>query len=160
MAASGLSDVRAWVRPFHVLSTGQRARAELSRRITSGGRLFDNFTSTCNRDVGKSMAAAIGRYIRESSSGSSGGKIRGVVFASPHHDIVRFLQPDWALVCDLQGHSWTLHFNPTTTTSSSEASKPSLLSRSAMLWPAGPLGPSRPPPRRGPRRPARDTAIH
>lgn len=41
---------------------GQRARAILSRDLSSDA-VFDDFTTTINRDVGKSLARAIGRHI-------------------------------------------------------------------------------------------------
>ena len=108
LAACGLSDVRAWVRPFRCLSTGQRARARLARLISSR-KTFDDFTSTVNRDVGKSLASAIGRYI-------SRQRLRGLVFATPHADVVSFLQPSFVVQVHKSGAGFiaaTVHWRHT-----------------------------------------------
>lgn len=89
LASTGLNDVRAWVKPFHVLSNGQQHRAEMARRIKDNA-VIDEFTSVVDRNVAKSMAYAMCRYIRKNN-------IKNVVLASCHYDIIEWLNPDWVL---------------------------------------------------------------
>ena len=86
-AAVGFNSVPSWLRPYHVLSTGERFRADLARRLKNGA-VIDEFTSVVDRAVAKSCANALSRYAKKTN-------LRGVVLASCHYDIVEWLQPDW-----------------------------------------------------------------
>jgi ABC-type iron transport system FetAB ATPase subunit/GNAT superfamily N-acetyltransferase len=87
LAAVGLNTVPSWLRPYHVLSTGEQFRADLARRLVTGATI-DEFTSTVDRTVALSCAHATQRYIR-------GQRLSGVVFATCHYDVIPWLQPDW-----------------------------------------------------------------
>lgn len=87
LAAVGLNSIPTWMRPYHVLSTGEKFRADLSRRLTNGA-VIDEFTSVIDRNVAKACSYAIRRYC------DSEGLI-GLVLASCHYDIAEWLQPDW-----------------------------------------------------------------
>jgi len=89
--AVGFNTIPAWLRPFQVLSNGERFRVELARRLLEGGDLIalDEFTSVVDRQVAKIGAHAVQRFVRKSA--------RRVVAASCHYDIVDWLQPDWVL---------------------------------------------------------------
>jgi GNAT superfamily N-acetyltransferase len=75
------------VKPYHVLSTGERFRADLARRIKSGA-VIDEFTSVVDRNVAKACSVALRRY-------ADRNEIKRVVLASCHYDIIEWLQPDW-----------------------------------------------------------------
>jgi hypothetical protein len=87
LGAVGLNSVPVWVKPYHVLSTGERFRADLSRRLVDGA-VIDEFTSVVDRNVAKSCSYATARYIRKAG-------LKNIVFATCHYDIVEWLQPDW-----------------------------------------------------------------
>jgi GNAT superfamily N-acetyltransferase len=87
LGAVGLNSIPAWMRPYHVLSTGEKFRADLARRLRSGA-VIDEFTSVVDRNVAKSCAFAAARYIRNVG-------LQKVVFATCHYDEIDWLQPDW-----------------------------------------------------------------
>ena len=87
LSAVGLNSIPAWFRPYKILSTGEKYRANLARQL-SNGAVIDEFTSVVDRSVAKSCSAALSRYINNSG-------IHSVVFASCHYDISEWLQPDW-----------------------------------------------------------------
>lgn len=89
LSAVGLGDVPAWLRPFHVLSNGEKFRAGLARLICERPNevVVDEFTSVIDRQIAKVGAAAFGKTWRR-----GGGQ---VVLLSCHYDIIEWLQPDW-----------------------------------------------------------------
>lgn len=92
LTAVGLNSVPSWLKPFHVLSNGEKYRAELARKLRSGC-VIDEFTSVVDRNVAKSCAVAIQKYIRKHD-------MKNIVFASCHFDIIEWLQPDWVYNTD------------------------------------------------------------
>lgn len=87
LSAVGLNSIPVWMRPYHVLSTGEKFRADLARRLVNGA-VIDEYTSVIDRNVAKACSYALRRYCRESG-------ISKVVLASCHYDIVSWLEPDW-----------------------------------------------------------------
>ena len=87
LSAVGFNSIPSWMRPYHVLSTGEKFRADMARQLGSGS-VIDEFTSVVDRTVAKSCANAVRRYVDQN-------KIHSMVFASCHHDIIDWLQPDW-----------------------------------------------------------------
>src|SRR5690348_5535197 len=85
--AVGFNDVRAYLKPYHVLSTGEKFRADLAMRLKSNATV-DEFTSTVDRNVAKAASVALHRYVNKHN-------IRNLVLASCHRDILEWLQPDW-----------------------------------------------------------------
>ena len=57
LSSVGLNTIPSWTRPFHVLSVGEQARADLARRVRDRA-VVDDFTSTVNRDAARAMAAS------------------------------------------------------------------------------------------------------
>jgi ABC-type hemin transport system ATPase subunit/GNAT superfamily N-acetyltransferase len=92
LCAVGLGSVPAWLKPYEVLSTGERFRADLARAVIqesgvggqeSGSRrhllVFDEFTSTLDRTVAKTASAALARFLRsEAMDQRREGETRGV----------------------------------------------------------------------------------
>ena len=95
LTAVGFSSPPNWVKPYRVLSNGERFRCDLARAILEGGPLvvFDEFTSVVDRTVARIASAAVAKAIRRMK--------RRFVAISCHYDIARWLQPDWVL--DMQG---------------------------------------------------------
>jgi ABC-type lipoprotein export system ATPase subunit len=89
LSAVGLGSVPAWLRPFEVLSTGERFRAELARVISEAPArvVIDEFTSVVDRQIAQIGATAFGKAWRR-----TGGQ---AVLLSCHYDIVDWLAPDW-----------------------------------------------------------------
>lgn len=85
----GLNSIPSWCRPYHVLSTGEKFRADMARRICDGA-VIDEFTSTVDRQVAKSCCAAISRYIKSRG-------FKNIVFATCHRDILEWLCPEWEI---------------------------------------------------------------
>lgn len=87
LAAVGLNSVPSWVRPYTVLSTGEKFRADMARRLGNGS-VIDEFTSVVDRNVAKSCSNSIRRYVDKHG-------LKNLVFASCHYDIIEWLNPDW-----------------------------------------------------------------
>jgi GNAT superfamily N-acetyltransferase len=87
LGAVGLNSVPSWLKPYHVLSTGEKFRADLARSLEDNA-IIDEFTSVVDRNVAKSCSNAIARYIKKQ-------ELKNIVFASCHYDIIEWLQPDW-----------------------------------------------------------------
>lgn len=83
----GLNSIPSWCRPYHALSNGEAFRAYLARVLESGA-VVDEFTSVVDRHVAKAVSASVSKYV--TSKG-----LKNLVFASCHHDIIEWLQPDW-----------------------------------------------------------------
>lgn len=97
LSAAGLMSVPEWVKPYNVLSTGQKFRADLARMLYYGA-LIDEFTSVVDRNVAKAASAGMSRYVRNNN-------VRGVVIATCHRDVLEYLEPDW--IIDTDRGEWT-----------------------------------------------------
>jgi hypothetical protein len=89
LAAVGFSSPPAWLRPFHVLSTGQQFRATLARLLAEARPLVvvDEFTSVVDRTVAQIGSAALARTVR--------ARRQQFVAVTCHEDVEAWLQPDW-----------------------------------------------------------------
>jgi len=85
----GFSSPPDWLKPFKVLSNGQKMRAELARLILESSRpvLYDEFTSVVDRQVAKIGSSAIQKFIRKEN--------KQFIAISCHYDIEEWLEPDW-----------------------------------------------------------------
>jgi len=87
LAAVGLNSVPTWLKPYHVLSTGEKFRADTARRLVPNS-VIDEFTSTVDRQVAQSISIAIRRYVDRT-------KLQNLTIATCHFDVIRWLEPDW-----------------------------------------------------------------
>lgn len=89
LSAVGLGDVPAWLRPFHVLSNGEKFRAGLARLICEQPDMavVDEFTSVIDRQIAKVGAGAFSKAWKRTG--------KQIVLLSCHYDIIEWLQPDW-----------------------------------------------------------------
>ena len=85
--AVGLNSIPTWLKPYNVLSNGEKFRADMARRLKSGA-VIDEFTSVVNRDVAVSCSCSISKYIRSHG-------LKNIVFCSCHDDIIPYLSPTW-----------------------------------------------------------------
>jgi len=89
LAAVGLGSVPTWLRPFPVLSNGEKFRANLARLICEAPKrvVVDEFTSVVDRQIAKFGALAFQKAWRR-----TGGQC---VLLSCHYDIIEWVEPDW-----------------------------------------------------------------
>ena len=87
--AVGFNTIPSWLRPYRVLSTGERFRVDLARRLLEGGNLIlmDEFTSVVDRQVAQIGSYAVQKFIRKHD--------QQFVAVSCHRDIIDWLDPDW-----------------------------------------------------------------
>jgi len=100
LSAVGFSSPPAWLKPYHVLSNGERFRCDLARALLSNNDdlvVFDEFTSVVDRTVAKIGSAAVSKAIRR------GQVAARFVAVTCHYDVRRWLEPDWVL--DMSGPS-------------------------------------------------------
>lgn len=92
LQAAGLGSVPSWLRPWHVLSNGEKFRAGLARILADPppAAIIDEFTSVIDRDVARVASMAFAKALRRHPSARA-------VLVSCHYDIIDWLQPDWLL---------------------------------------------------------------
>lgn len=89
LSSVGFSTPPAWLRPFHVLSNGEKFRTTVARLLAENTDLVvvDEFTSVVDRTVAKIGSHAIARTVRKRN--------QKFVAVACHYDIEEWLQPDW-----------------------------------------------------------------
>jgi GNAT superfamily N-acetyltransferase len=89
LSSVGFSSPPAWLRPFHVLSTGEQFRVFVARALAENPKLavIDEFTSVVDRTVAQIGSTAIAKTVRRSG--------RKLVAVTCHYDVLDWLQPDW-----------------------------------------------------------------
>ena len=87
--AVGFSSPPSWLKPYSVLSNGEKMRCELARAILSDNNLivFDEFTSVVDRTVAKIGSFATQKAIRKTN--------KKFIAVSCHFDVEDWLLPDW-----------------------------------------------------------------
>ena len=98
LCAVGMGSIPNWCKPYSVLSTGEKFRADLARRLHDNS-VVDEFTSVVNREVAKTCSYSVQKYIRQKH-------LKRIVFASCHDDIIPYLLPDFVYNTDtMQFHT-------------------------------------------------------
>jgi len=110
--AVGFSSPPSWIKPYHVLSEGEKFRCDLARALAAGVQsgesrvkssglstldsglstvAYDEFTSVVDRNVARIASAAIAKAV-------SRGIIKcRFVAVTCHYDVTEWLQPDWII---------------------------------------------------------------
>lgn len=84
----GFGSVPSWLKPYNVLSNGEKMRVDLARAMLERDFVvFDEFTSVVDRNVAKTACMAINKAIKKTG--------KKFVAISCHYDILDWLQPDW-----------------------------------------------------------------
>ena len=85
----GFASPPSWLKPYSVLSNGEKMRCDLAKSILEENELivFDEFTSVVNREVAKTGSLAIQKAVRRSD--------KKFIAVSCHSDIIEWLMPDW-----------------------------------------------------------------
>ncbi len=104
--AVGFSSPPSWVKPYQVLSCGERFRCDLARSLSTSDSadfvtpsqqsenplvVFDEFTSVVDRNVAKACSTAIAKGIRR------GSIRRRFIAVTCHYDVAEWLEADWVL---------------------------------------------------------------
>lgn len=92
LSAVGLNSIPVWCRPRNVLSVGEGFRADIALNMENG-MVFDEFTSTIDRNVAKSTCNGLQKYIRKNG-------LERMVFCSCHKDYIPFIKPDFVIDLD------------------------------------------------------------
>jgi GNAT superfamily N-acetyltransferase len=89
LAAVGLGAVPSWLRPFSVLSNGEKFRANLARVVAEAPAqvAIDEFTSVVDRQIAKFGALAFAKSWKRGNGQA--------VLLSCHYDVLDWLEPDW-----------------------------------------------------------------
>ena len=93
LASVGLGSVPSWLRPYPVLSNGEKFRANLARVICEKPAkiVIDEFTSVVDRQIAKFGALAFAKSWKRLAK--DGGN--QCVLLSCHYDIIDWIEPDW-----------------------------------------------------------------
>lgn len=89
LTSVGLGSVPTWLKPYSVLSNGEKMRVDLARALLQNEDLFvfDEYTSVVDRNIAKVGAFATQKAIRRSE--------KKFIAVSCHFDIEDWLLPDW-----------------------------------------------------------------
>lgn len=84
----GFGSVPSWLKPYKVLSNGEKMRVDLARALLEKNFVvFDEFTSVVDRQVAQTACLAVAKAVRKSE--------KRFVAVSCHYDILDWLEPDW-----------------------------------------------------------------
>lgn len=91
----GFSSPPSWLKPYEVLSNGEKMRVELAYNLLSNNELicFDEFTSVVDRNVAKITSTCIQKTIRKLN--------KKFIAVGCHFDIIEWLEPDWVFDTNL-----------------------------------------------------------
>jgi ABC-type ATPase with predicted acetyltransferase domain len=92
----GFSSPPSWLKPYSVLSNGEKMRCDLAKCILEEKEIivFDEFTSVVNREVAKTGSFAISKAVRKLN--------KKFIAVACHKDIIDWLEPDWIYNTDEQ----------------------------------------------------------
>lgn len=90
----GFSSPPSWLKPYSVLSNGQKMRVDLARAILDKKDffVFDEFTSVVDRNVAQIGSFAMQKAIRKTD--------KKFIAVTCHHDVEKWLLPDWVFNTD------------------------------------------------------------
>jgi ABC-type ATPase with predicted acetyltransferase domain len=93
LGSVGFNSVPFWLKPYHVLSNGEKSRADLARLALENDLVaYDEFTSLVDRDVAKSTSNSVQKLFRKLN--------KQFVAVTCHYDVLEWLNPDWVYNTD------------------------------------------------------------
>lgn len=89
LTSVGFASIPSWLKPYAVLSNGEKMRVDLARAILSDKPLicFDEFTSVVDRNIARIGSFAMQKAIRKTK--------KKFIAATCHFDVEDWLLPDW-----------------------------------------------------------------
>lgn len=109
LSSVGFASPPGWLKPYRVLSNGERFRVNLARAIVDPAPLIavDEFSSVVDRTVARIGAHASAKAVRARPG-------KRFVAVTCHEDVLDWLQPDWVLEPHVGRFSWrSLQRRPT-----------------------------------------------
>jgi ABC-type dipeptide/oligopeptide/nickel transport system ATPase subunit len=87
--AVGFSSSPSWLKPYAVLSNGEKMRVDIARALLEPNKLvvFDEFTSVVDRNIARISSFAVQKAIRKSD--------KKFIAVGCHFDVEDWLLPDW-----------------------------------------------------------------
>ena len=86
--AVGFGSVPSWLKPYSVLSNGEKMRVDLARALLEQDKVcFDEFTSVVDRQVAQTMCIATNKAIKRTG--------KQFIAVTCHYDILDWLEADW-----------------------------------------------------------------
>lgn len=86
--AVGFGSVPSWLKPYDVLSDGEKMRVNLARALLEQDRVcFDEFTSVVDRQVAETMCIATNKAIKRIN--------KQFIAVTCHYDVLNWLDADW-----------------------------------------------------------------
>jgi ABC-type Mn2+/Zn2+ transport system ATPase subunit len=90
--AVGLTSIPTWLKPYKVLSNGEKFRADLAVNLHSN-LVIDEYTSVVDRNIAIAASKSLHKHIKSE-------ELSRIVIATCHRDILPYLQPDWIIDTD------------------------------------------------------------
>ena len=89
LSSVGFSSPPSWMRPFHVLSNGEKFRCNMARALAEmkDFSVIDEYTSVVDRTVAKIGSSAFSKTVRKRNS--------RLILSTCHYDVIEWLEPDW-----------------------------------------------------------------
>lgn len=86
--AVGFGSVPSWLKPYSVLSNGEKMRVDLARALLEQDTVcFDEFTSVVDRQVAQTMCIATNKAIKRTN--------KQFIAVTCHYDVLEWLDADW-----------------------------------------------------------------
>lgn len=86
--AVGFGSVPSWLKPYNVLSNGEKMRVDLARALLEQDQIcFDEFTSVVDRQVAETMCIATNKAIKRTG--------KQFIAVTCHYDVIKWLDADW-----------------------------------------------------------------
>lgn len=89
LSSVGFASIPSWLKPYSVLSNGEKMRCDLARAMLMPQKMFvfDEFTSVVDRNVAKIGSFAMQKAIRKTD--------KQLIAVTCHFDVEDWLLPDW-----------------------------------------------------------------
>lgn len=93
-ASVGFASVPSWLKPYSVLSNGEKMRVDLARCLLNKKDfiVFDEFTSVVDRQVARFASHCVQKAVRKAN--------KKFIAVACHSDIIEWLEPDWVFCTD------------------------------------------------------------
>lgn len=116
--AVGFGSVPSWLKPYSVLSNGEKMRVDLARALLEKDFVcFDEFTSVVDRQVAQTACIAVNKAVKRLE--------KKFIAVSCHYDILDWLQPDWVLDTNTMESFFGIAHSRTKNSSSDDAAEKS-----------------------------------
>lgn len=100
LSSVGFGSVPNWIRPYSVLSNGEKFRTTIARSLAENLDItvIDEFTSVVDRQVAQVASHTVQKLVRNSD--------RKFVAVGCHYDVIDWLQPDWIYYPEVGKFEW------------------------------------------------------